>query len=89
VGSGPDCAIQIPEEQLRADRLGATGAQARVWMRDGRLVVHHLAPSPNETGGAPATWTTLEPGDEAQVGDYLLRYTGPVASGASPNHAVQ
>ena len=45
-----------------------------MWWRDGRLMLHHLAPSQvTIVSGRHIIWTTLEDGDEAAIGPYLLR----------------
>jgi len=60
-------------------RIGAAGGDiaeehARVWMRDGRLVFHHLAPGYRSTvHGEAVTWVSLDDGDELQIGTYKLR----------------
>ena len=49
---------------------------ARIWLRDGRYVLHHAAGAGRRTlvGGRDAEWVTLEPGDEISVGGHRFRF---------------
>ncbi len=68
IGSGPHCDIKL----LAAP--GVLPEHARMWWRDGRLMLHHLAPSQvTIVSGKHILWTALNDGDEAAIGPYLLR----------------
>ena len=68
IGSGPRCDIKL----LAAP--GVLPEHARMWWRDGRLMLHHLAPSQvTIVSGKHILWTALNDGDEAAIGPYLLR----------------
>ena len=68
IGSGARCDIRLP------DAPGVFTEHARLWWRDGRLMLHHLAPGQvTIVSGRHIIWTTLEDGDEAAIGPYLLR----------------
>lgn len=68
IGTGPLCDIRLP------DAPGVFPLHARMWWRDGRLMLHHLAPSQvTIVSGRHIIWTSLENGDEAAIGPYLLR----------------
>jgi hypothetical protein len=68
IGSSARCDIRLPVAP------GVFPEHARLWWRDGRLMLHHLAPSQvTVVSGKHIIWTTLEDGDEAAIGPYLLR----------------
>lgn len=69
LGAGAECQVR-----LDAGEGGVAVSHARVWLRDGTLMLHHLAPG-HETllAGRPVTWVSLETGDEVQIGPYWLR----------------
>ena len=68
IGSGKDCDIKL------AAAPGVYQEHARMWWRDGRLMLHHLAPNQvTVVSGRHIIWTTLRDGDEAAIGPYLLR----------------
>jgi len=69
IGSGETCAI----------RLSATpevaAEHARIWWRDGRLMLHYLATGqqPIVVGGKRIIdWVALQDGDEIRIGPYTL-----------------
>ncbi len=68
IGYSARCDIKLPAAP------GVFAEHARMWWRDGRLMLHHLAPSQvTIVSGRHIIWTTLEDGDEAAIGPYLLR----------------
>ena len=68
IGSGARCDIRLPAAP------GVFTVHARMWWRDGRLMLHHLAPGQvTIVSRKHIIWTTLEDGDEAAIGPYLLR----------------
>ena len=67
IGSGAHCDIRLPAAP------GVFPEHARLWWRDGRLMLHHLAPSQvTIVSGRHIIWTALQDGDEAAIGPYLL-----------------
>ena len=68
IGSDESCEIRLPAT------AGIAEKHARLWWRDGRLMLHHLAPNlVTFVGGRQITWTSVEDGDEALIGPYTLR----------------
>jgi hypothetical protein len=68
LGSSPGCDIRLPD----AEGLGAV--HARLWLKDGTPVVHHLAVGKlTIVDGSPADWASLRPGSILQVGPYRYR----------------
>ena len=67
IGSGRDATVRLEGE-------GVAPEHARIWLRDGRYLLHHTAGLRRRTlvGGAVADWVTLEPGDEVQIGAHRL-----------------
>lgn len=68
IGSSEECDIPLPPA------LGVAEEHARVWLRDGRIMIHHLA-ARHETrvGGKGVTWATLKTSDEIVIGPHVLR----------------
>jgi len=65
IGSGPECQIKLAE--------GVAEEHARLWLREGRLMLHHLAAGQQSlVGGRTAVWTSLDRGDEVEIGPYRL-----------------
>jgi VWFA-related protein len=74
IGSSPRaCNIVLPA----SDRVA--GEHARIWLRDGNYVLHHVAGLSRKTlvAGQEADWVTLEPGDEVTVGPHKLIFENP------------
>lgn len=70
VGSGATCDLRL------ADVTGVASQHARLWWRDGRLMLHHIAPGHTTlVGGRDVTWAAIEDGDEIAIGPYVLRCT--------------
>ena len=68
IGTGDNCDIRLPASE------GIAEEHARLWWRDGRLMLHHIAPDlVTFVGSRKIIWTTLEDGDEAAIGPYMLR----------------
>jgi len=68
IGSGNDCAIRLPAAPGLAER------HVRMWWRDGRLMLHHIAPGHVTTlAGKSIMWAAVEDGDEVGVGPYVLQ----------------
>ena len=70
IGSGDTCDILLPGAESVAEE------HLRIWRRDGRLMLHHLAPS-EETivAGKPVVWASLGDEEEAWIGPFLLRFS--------------
>ncbi|MEZ4503849.1 MAG: VWA domain-containing protein [Dehalococcoidia bacterium] len=69
IGSAPTCALRL------SPAPGVAAEHARIWSRDGRPMLHHIA-GDHETliNGARAEWASLQERDEVQIGPYVLRY---------------
>ena len=68
IGTGENCYIRLPTA------AGIAEEHARLWWRDGRLMLHHIAPDlATLVGSRKIIWTILEDGDEAAIGPYTLR----------------
>jgi uncharacterized protein YegL len=71
IGFGDACQIRL------ARAPGIAREHARVWVRDGRFMVHHIAPGyTTEVGGKPVGWASLDVGEEIRIGPYALRHSG-------------
>ncbi len=74
IGSGESCGIRLPAAP------GFAAEHARLWWRDGQRMLHHLAPDQTTiVAGREIIWTSLQDGDEASIGPYLLRITNAPA----------
>jgi VWFA-related protein len=72
IGSGSRCVIHLPAAPGLAEQ------HARMWWRDGRLMLHHIAPGHVTTlAGQSVVWAAVEDGDEVSVGPYVLRCLSP------------
>jgi VWFA-related protein len=72
IGSGNRCAIRLPATPGFAEQ------HARMWWRDGRLMLHHIASGHVTTlAGRSVVWAAVEDGDEVSVGPYVLRCLTP------------
>jgi len=81
VGSGKACAIRLPAAPGLAEQ------HARMWWRDGRLMLHHIASGQVTTvAGKSVVWAAVEDGDEVSVGPYVLRCLSP--QGKADSQAV-
>jgi predicted component of type VI protein secretion system len=68
IGTSENCDIRLPAA------AGIAEEHARLWWRDGRLMLHHIAPNlVTLVGSREILWTSLEDGDEAAIGPYTLR----------------
>jgi VWFA-related protein len=72
IGSGSRCVIRLPAAPGLAEQ------HARMWWRDGRLMLHHIASGHVTTlAGRSVVWAGVEDGDEVSVGPYVLRCLTP------------
>ncbi len=70
IGSSRNATVALPAAAEVAPE------HARIWLRDGRYVLHHAGGLGRRTlvGGKDAEWVTLEPGDEISVGGHRFRF---------------
>ena len=89
IGSGLRCRIRIPEGSEGADRVGVE--HTRVWVRDGRLMVHELRRL-TSYGAMGGNWQILTTGDAFTIGTTTVEFTllGSEAAESSdtPNKGV-
>jgi VWFA-related protein len=68
VGTAPDNEVRI------SDDGGVAPHHARIWVRDGRVMLHHLAPGFQTLMSAqPVEWASVEPGQDVVIGSATLR----------------
>ncbi len=67
------CTIVLPPSEAIAPE------HARIWLRDGRYLLHHVGGMSRKTyvAGHEADWVTLEPGDELGIGPHTLIFEDP------------
>lgn len=69
VGSGSTCTLRLPPT------AGVAAEHARVWQRDGRPMLHHLAAGvETRVNGVPSEWASLKDGDQIEIGEHVIRY---------------
>jgi Mg-chelatase subunit ChlD len=69
IGSGSSCQVRLQDPAGRILK-----EHARVWSNGGKVIFHQLSASePSVIRGEPVTWTSLQSGDEVQIGPYRLR----------------
>jgi len=76
IGFTGDCTIDL-SGNLSGDS-GHVGGRVRVWKREGRYMLHNLAPfggAPAIINGRPVSWAVLEDGDQIQLGPCRLLFT--------------
>lgn len=76
IGSAPDAAVRVVASP------DVAGVHAQVWMKDGKIMLRHLASGARRTtvDGRPVEWVILEDGDVFVVGTHkwrVSRDTGP------------
>jgi VWFA-related protein len=71
VGSDADCTLSLADLDGRV-----AGHHARIWLREGNFMLHHLAGGGYETvvGRKALRWAVLEDGDEIVIGPHRLRF---------------
>jgi len=75
IGTSIECDLRLP------DAPGIASEHARVWMRDGRAMLHHLARSgTTEVNGASTEWAVLIAGDVIGIGHWELQVSRPQES---------
>jgi VWFA-related protein len=85
IGSSPRCAVRLDASAETAPE------EARVWVRNGRLVVHRVATlTAMALEGASGGWVILDPGDDIDLGGVRFRFElmqdapAPVPPGEAP-----
>ena len=71
LGSDADCTLSLADPDGRV-----AGRHARIWLREGHFMLHHLAGSRYAThvGENSLKWAVLEDGDEIVIGPHRLRF---------------
>ncbi len=71
LGSDADCMLSLADPDGRV-----AGHHARIWLREGHFMLHHLAGGRYATVVAenPLKWAVLEDGDEIVIGPHRLRF---------------
>ncbi|MGD0765995.1 MAG: VWA domain-containing protein [Dehalococcoidia bacterium] len=81
IGTDPDCTLRLsnPDGQV-------AGHHARVWLREGSFMLHHLGGRlTTMVGDKPLKWAVLEDGDEIVIGPHRIRFEyGLPSAGARP-----
>jgi hypothetical protein len=68
IGSGARCAVRIKDLSLSAE-------EARVWVRDGHLMLHKMTRlTVIAEDGMSGGWTILEPGDHLDIGEHRFEF---------------
>jgi len=79
LGSADSCGLRL----LKDPEVGPE--HVRLWTRDGKLMIHHLAPGRSTRfGGRSIVWASLDDGDQFEVGPYVLRWRSAQESGPFP-----
>ncbi|MCJ7490619.1 MAG: FHA domain-containing protein, partial [Dehalococcoidia bacterium] len=70
IGADADCALRL------SDAGGLVGGRhARVWLREGSFMLHHLDRRlTTRVGERTVDWAVLEPGDEIVIGPHRIRF---------------
>ena len=71
LGADRDCTLKLANPD---GRVG--GHHARIWLREGHFMLHHLegADFATHVGGRQVAWAVLEDGDEIVIGPHRLRF---------------
>ena len=71
LGSDSDCTLRLSDPDGRV-----AGHHARIWLREGHFMLHHLAGGRYSTvvGGKELKWAVLEDGDEIVIGPHRVRF---------------
>jgi VWFA-related protein len=78
IGSGPECGLV-----LRA-AIDVAPLHARVWTRDGRVMLHHLGNGHDtRVNGRTVEWAVLKDGDEIAIGPNRLRFAAKAPPAAT------
>jgi VWFA-related protein len=81
IGSSAHCEVVLPAAP------GLAAEHARAWLRDGRIMVHHLAAGyQTAVAGQSVEWASLAAGDQCAVGPYVFRFVR--SRNGADRHAV-
>lgn len=77
LGSDADCALRLANPD---GRVG--GRQARIWLREGHFMLHHLEGSRfiTQVGERQVSWAVLEDRDEIVIGPHRLQFEATTRS---------
>lgn len=68
IGSGATCAVRVDDPELSVE-------EARVWVRDGHMMVHKMSRlSMAADDGTSGGWAILEPDDTFPIGQHLFQF---------------
>jgi hypothetical protein len=74
IGSSYSSSIRLAAQSVAAEH-------ARLTIRRGRVLFHHIAPDAKSlVNGSETTWAVIEPGDLLEVGEYRCRFTSPLGA---------
>jgi hypothetical protein len=81
IGTNPLSDVRLPlSADAGANRVGVE--HARLTVRPGRVLFHHLAPAARSlVNDRPAVWSLLEPGDRLTIGPYECSYEAVAGDG--------
>ncbi len=69
IGSREGCDVLLPTGE------GVGEVHARIWRRDGRTMLHHVAGAGDTlVNGQPVDWIGISPGDRLTIGPYVVTY---------------
>ena len=69
IGTADDCRARV------ATNSAVAAQHARIWQRDGRPMLHHVAKGlQTHVNGSPVGWAALNDGDEIAIGPYRFRF---------------
>jgi len=75
VGYDVTCGLALPEAP------GVAPLHARVWTRDGRVMLHHLGNgNATRVNGRSVEWAVLNDGDQVLIGPHVIRYLAGAAA---------
>lgn len=77
VGTADDCVVRLE------DAPGMAPLHARLWWRDGAVMLHAVGNGETTVNGSPVVWASLRDGDTVTFGPHAFttRYAGPDAGG--------
>lgn len=90
LGEGPITIGTAEDCRARVETCSGVAAQhARIWQRDGRPMLHHVAAGyQTQVNGGSVEWATLNDGDEIAIGPYRFQFVSQLQSEpATPREA--
>ncbi|MBT5774189.1 MAG: VWA domain-containing protein [Dehalococcoidia bacterium] len=90
LGEGPITIGTAEDCRARVETCSGVAAQhARIWQRDGRPMLHHVAAGyQTQVNGGSIEWAALNHGDEIAIGPYRFRFVSQLQSEpATPREA--